>query len=76
MGGKKGLLISRVFFILLLCALCLDSTQTLREQKVRGAGRELIDMSIEELMEVPVTCDSDSTSNPITGNMFPDTGCA
>ena len=66
MSNKKAFFISRILFLLLLCALCLDSTQMPLEQAEQGRGRELIDMSIEELMEVPVTCDSDSTPKPIT----------
>jgi hypothetical protein len=76
MGKKRGLLISRVFIILLLCALCLDSTQTLLERTEQDTGRELIDMSIEELMEVHVMCNSDNTSNPVTENTLPGIGCA
>jgi hypothetical protein len=76
MGGKKGILISRVLLVLLLCALCLDITQTPREQTEQKPGQELIDMSIEELMEVPVMCDSDDTSNPLTENTLSGTGCA
>jgi hypothetical protein len=76
MGGKKSILISKALLILLLCALCLDSTQTPREQTETDTVRELIDMSIEELMEVPVMCDSDSTLNLITETTLPGTGCA
>jgi hypothetical protein len=75
MGGKKGFLISRILLILLLCALCLDSTQKLREQTEQDTGPELIDMSIEELMEVPVMCDSDNTLNPITETTLRGIGC-
>ena len=81
MAGQKGSLISRVLLVLLLCALCLDSTQTIREQTIteqteQTTVRELIDMSIEELMEVPVMCDSDTTLNPITETTQTGTGCA
>jgi hypothetical protein len=81
MAGQRGLLISRVLLALILCALCLDSTQTIREQTIpeqteQNTGRELIDMSIEELMDIPVMCDSDSTSNPVTESTLPGTGCA
>ncbi len=74
--GNKGLLISRTLLLVLLCALCLDSTQTFLEQTQQDTGRELIDMSIEELMEVPVMCDSDTTLNPITETTLRGTGCA
>jgi len=76
MGVKKGPLISRGLLILLLCVLCLDSTQTLWEQTKQDTGRELIDMSIEELMEVPVICDSDSILNPFTETKVRGIGCA
>ena len=76
MAGRKEPLISRVLFVLLLCALCLYNVQTPREQTEQETGRQLIDMSIEELMEVPVMCDSDSTLNPVTETEMSGTGCA
>lgn len=71
-GGKKGILISRGLLILLLCALCLDNTQVPQEQTKPSEMRELIEMSIEELMEIPVTCDSSTKLHP--GIETPDSG--
>jgi hypothetical protein len=76
MGIKKNLLLSRVLLVLLLCALCLDGTKTLREQTEQDTGRGLIDMSIEELMEIQVICDSDSILGPVTETALRETGHA
>lgn len=81
LGVKKGLLISRILLVLILCALCFDRAQIIREKTIpqhtgQNTIRELIDMSIEELMEVPVMCDSDTTLKPVTETALHGIGCA
>jgi len=64
--GKNRFLALRALLFVLLCVLCLDSTQTFVEQTNQNAGQGLIDMSIEELMEIPVICNSDNILHPVT----------
>lgn len=58
--NKIHSVLTRLLVIVLLFVLCLDGRQTLEEQADREHG--LIDMSLEELMEVQIMCDSESTN--------------
>ncbi|MFA5422798.1 MAG: hypothetical protein WC374_02965 [Phycisphaerae bacterium] len=53
-------IIPKLLFIVMLCVLCLDSKQTYNEKASQKCP--LIDMSLEELMEVQIMCDSESTN--------------
>jgi hypothetical protein len=59
MGCKRQVLVSRLLLAVMLCVLCFDGGR-LSERAVQREGRQhLIDMSIEELMDLRVTCNFD-----------------
>ena len=55
MAARRHLLITRLLLVVLLCVLCLDNKQISENPAERGSHHQLIDMSLEELMEVEVT---------------------